>query len=114
LENTEDISQYLSAVTVGEIQKGILKLPFSKKRDGLGLWLTNVRTRYAGRLLPFTETTADLWAHMRYELETAGRVIPVLDSLIAATALEHDLTIVTRNTADFEGCGTGVLNPWPA
>lgn len=112
LQNAEENSQFLSAISMGEIQKGIIRLPASTRRKDLEQWFQNLKTRYAARLLSFTEITASHWAQLRFELEKVGRVMPVLDSLIAATALEHDLAIVTRNASDFNSTGAVVINPW--
>ena len=112
LQNAEENSQFLSAISMGEIQKGIIRLPASTRRKDLEQWFQNLKTRYAARLLSFTEITASHWAQLRFELEKVGRVMPVLDSLIAATALEHDLAIVTRNAADINSTGAVVINTW--
>ncbi len=108
----DEESLYVSVLAIGEIQKGIAKLVASKRRSELEHWLESVVRRYDQRILPFTVTTANLWGKMKAQLETNGRLLPVIDSLMAATALEHDLTIVTRNEGDFEPTGVKILNLW--
>ena len=104
-----------SVVTIGEICKGIAALPESKKRRELRAWLDLVmRPWFAGRLLPVSEEIAERWGTMSGEYRVRGRQIAMADGLIAATALEHDLTLVTRNVKDFEGLGATILNPWDA
>ena len=108
----EEETLYVSVLAIGEIQKGIAKLQASKRRSELERWLDSVVLRYGTRILPFEIATANLWGKMKADLEAKGRVLPVIDSLMAATALEHGLTIVTRNEDDFEPTGAKVLNLW--
>jgi predicted nucleic acid-binding protein len=100
---------YLSVITLGEVEKGIVKL---KARDPahsarIAVWLAKIRNDNAGRIFPVTEENALLWGRL-----AAGRTRGDADGLIAATALVHDLIVVTRNVADFDDTGVAVLNPW--
>ncbi|TPL93461.1 type II toxin-antitoxin system VapC family toxin [Mesorhizobium sp. B2-3-12] len=101
----------LSVITLGEIERGIVK---QRKVDPvraarLDIWLRELRRDNADRILPVTEEVALAWSRI-----TAGRTQGSADMLIAATALVHDLVVVTRNVADFEDMGVTVLNPWDA
>lgn len=99
----------LSVITIGEIRAGIEE----KRRDdpthaaAIEAWLQNLIAEMAERILPFSIEGAEAWGRL-----SASRPRPVADTMIAATALEHNLTIVTRNVADFAGTGARVLNPW--
>ncbi len=111
--NADQSSLFLSVMTVGEILKGIKTLPASKKRSDLQAWLdTEVRPWFAGRILPVTEDIAARWATLSALSKLRGKPLAVVDGLIAATALEHDLILVTRNTKDFSGLGIRLINPW--
>ena len=100
---------YLSVLTLGEIRKGIERLEAARQQPLLD-WLEVELTKYfLGRLLAVDAHTADRWGRL---LGSAGRPLPAVDSLLAATALQHDLTLVTRNTADFAGTGVRLINPW--
>jgi predicted nucleic acid-binding protein len=106
-------SLFLSVMTLGEICKGIDLLPASQKRNALQDWLeVDVRSWYAGRILPVTESIAERWGHLAARAKQQGIAVKVVDAVIAATALEHGLTLVTRNVKDFAGLGVVLLNPW--
>jgi predicted nucleic acid-binding protein len=76
-------------------------------------WLEiDVRAWYAGRILPVTESIAERWGHLTSTARKQGLALAVVDGVIAATALHHDLTVVTRNVKDFAGLGVELLNPW--
>lgn len=105
-------SQYISVMTIGEIQKGISRLAASKRKSELQIWFEAVLARYDRRILPVRLETALFWGKLRADLDTRGVPLPLIDSLIAATALEHDLTIVTRNEDDFTPANVKVLNIW--
>jgi predicted nucleic acid-binding protein len=108
-------SVYLSVMTMGEISNGIANLPPSRRRRELALWFEGeVRARFAGRILPVTEGIAERWAVLTVVAKQRGTPLSVVDGLIAATALEHDLILVTRNTRDFTGFGLRLINPWEA
>jgi predicted nucleic acid-binding protein len=115
LRNAGKESVFLSVMTVGEICKGIDMLPVSQKRSSLQVWLdVEVRSWFAGRILPVTESIAERWGHLAAAAKQKGFTVAVVDGVIAATFLEHDLTVVTRNVKDFAGLGVTVLNPWAA
>lgn len=105
-------STFLSVLTIGEIEKGIVRMPPSKRKTALAVFLDDLIRRFDDHVLNLTTSTVRLWGRMVADLEKRGRVLPVVDSLIAATALEHDLTIVTRNEEDFTPTGVKVLNLW--
>jgi predicted nucleic acid-binding protein len=100
-------------MTIGEICKGIASLPVSQKRGTLQNWLDmDVRSWFAGRILPVTEEIAERWGHLAATAKQQGVSLAVVDGVIAATAIHHDLTLVTRNVKDFSGLGVDLLNPW--
>jgi len=101
---------YLSVLTLGEIRKGIESLPNSKRRLSLRDWLeVELPAFFSGRILPIDSPVVDRWGRL---LARIKRTAPAVDSLIAATALQHDLTLVTRNAADFKFPELSVINPW--
>jgi toxin FitB len=113
LDNAGQSRMFLSVLTIGEICKGIAELPASQKRTGLQDWLDmEVRSWFVGRILPVTEAIAERWGHLAAAAKQKGMTLAVVDGLIAATALHHNLTIVTRNVKDFAGLGADVINPW--
>jgi toxin FitB len=104
---------FLSVMTIGEICKGIASLPVSEKRAILQDWLDiDVRSWFAGRILPVTESIAERWGQLAAIAKQQGLTLAVVDGVIAATALHHDLTLVTRNVKDFAGLGVVIANPW--
>jgi len=113
LETTDRQIQYVSVITLAEIQKGIELLAEGKRRLRLEQWLKeDLESWFSGRLILVDRPVASRWASLMAIGVRGGRPLPALDSLIAATALAYDLTIVTRNTRDFEGIGAMTLNPW--
>lgn len=108
----DEESLHISVLAIGELRKGITKLVASTRKAELDGWLNGLIERYDRRILPFEISTANLWGDLKGYLEKQGKVLSVIDSLMAATALEHDLTIVTRNEDDFTPTGVKVLNPW--
>ena len=100
---------YLSVITLGEIRQGIEQLRRRDVRQAqvLGRWLDDLVRLYGDRLLPIDGLVADEWGRLR-----AVRTLPVVDTLLAATARVHDLTLVTRNDRDFAGLGVTILNPY--
>ena len=103
----------ISAITIGEISKGIAALPAGSKQQQLADWLENdLLLRFHQRIIALDAPLMQTWGHLRARCEKVGRVLPILDSLIAATALHHNVSIVTRNVADFADTGVTILNPW--
>jgi predicted nucleic acid-binding protein len=107
-------SLHLSAITVGEIRRGALRLPAGKRRTSLSGWSERLRRSFSGRVLPIDESVALRWAEIAARAERSGRPGSFADGLIAATALDRGLTLVTRNVTDFEPFGVSLLNPWTA
>ncbi len=102
---------FLSVLTLGEIRKGIEKIQKPIRQQQLIIWLEqDLIKMFQSRLLDVSLEVADRWGRLQYE---SRRTLPAIDSLIAATALHHDMTLVTRNVNDFEGCmGLEIMNPW--
>ncbi len=105
-------SLFLSVLTIGEIEKGIARLPASKRKNNLEAFLENLITRFDRRILDLDIPILRRWGRLSGILEKKGRILPIIDSFLAATAIEYDLTIITRNTNDFTGTGARVLNIW--
>ncbi len=100
----------VNPIILGELEYGILLLPASRRRARLERWFTAGVQRL--RVLDVDTATAAAWARLLARLKKKGRAMPIKDSLIAATALAHGLTVATRNTADFENAGINLLNPF--
>jgi predicted nucleic acid-binding protein len=115
LESVDPESLYASVLTCGEIRKGIEKLDAGKRRTHLEQWLEkDFHEWFENRLLVVNEAIANRWGILTAEARRKGRPLAIIDGLLSATALEHDLTVVTRNSSDFSNIGASVLNPWEA
>lgn len=113
LDDQEEQTLFLSVMNLGELQKGISKLPDGAKKDELQAWITlDLAERFAGRIIDIDLETSLCWGKLQGSAEQAGEKLPVMDSLTAATAMVHRLTVVTRNAKDMERCGVDVCNPW--
>ena len=102
----------VSVVSIGEVQKGLSMLPGGRRRRDLEAWFVTLREEFSSRVVPIGMQTAILWGDLSARMRSIGQNIAVADLLIAATALEHDLTVVTRNVRDFVPTGVSVLDPW--
>ncbi len=110
LDSVDADRLHVSVLTLGELQKGVLVLTDARRRDRLAHWLaTTLPIWFDDRVLTIDTAVATRWAHL---LAAAGRPLPAIDSLLAATALQHDLVLVTRNLRDFDFPGLTVHSPW--
>ena len=106
---------YLSVLTLGEIRKGVALLAQGKRRTRLETWLeVELQSRFSGRILPIDIVVADRWGLLAAEAKRKGKPLAIIDGLLAATALEYNLTVVSRNTGDFANAQVAFLNPWRA
>jgi len=104
---------FISVVSFGELRKGIALLSPGKRRAGLETWIeTDLTVLFFGRILPLTRSIAEQWSVLEAQRQLAGRPLNAPDGQIAATALDHGLTVVTRNTKDFADLGVTLFNPW--
>jgi toxin FitB len=113
IEAADESLLYLSVLTLGEIRKGLAALSQGKRRTQLETWLdVELRARFSGKILPVDTHVADRWGWLAATAKRAGKPLAVIDGLLAATALHHNLTLVSRNTSDFAHLAVPVLNPW--
>ncbi len=113
IDTLDSDSVYLSVITIGELRKGIEKLPDSKRKDTLRMWLhDDLLVRFSGRILLLDIPVILTWGEMIGQLERAGQPLPALDSLIEALAIHYHCTLATRNTDDFRATGITLMNPW--
>jgi toxin FitB len=114
LKNTAEEKLFASVLTLAEIRRGIELLPSGKRKSQLEQWQDELIASFESRLFPVTKSIADRWAVLSANAQRKGIALANVDGLIAATALEHDLTLVTRNVKDFAGVEVALLNPWEA
>jgi len=113
IEAADESLLYLSVLTLGEVRKGVAGLPQGRRRVQLETWLElELRVRFSGRVLPIDPAVADRWGVLAAEAKRKGKTLSAIDGLLAATALQHNLTIVSRNVSDFASIQVAVLNPW--
>jgi len=103
---------FLSVITIGEIRKGLTKLPDSKRKDRLTEWLNSLLEDYQDRIYTIDLTVAENWGVMQGKAEKSGMPMSSMDSLIAAIAYTHNLVLVTRNIIDFKATNLPINNPW--
>ena len=106
----DDGDLFLSVLSIGELAKGLALVKDNAQKRKLASWLQELESEYADRLLPVDLETARIWGELTAAAQKAGRTIPGVDGLIAATALRHGLHVMTRNTADFAPTGVMLIN----
>ena len=113
MEAADEGLLYLSVLTLGEIRKGLAGLAQGKRRTQLETWLeVELRSRFSGRILAIDAPVADRWGVLAAQARRNGTSLPIIDGLLAATALHYNLTVVSRNASDFANAQVEVLNPW--
>jgi predicted nucleic acid-binding protein len=114
LASVDEEQLFLSVITVAELRHGIERLDAGRRKSALDVWLTDqLPYRFGDRLLVADAGTADHWGRIVAHADDKGRPIGAMDAFIAALAIQHDLTLVTRNIRDFEATGVRLFNPWP-
>ncbi len=113
IDSIEETRLYLSVITIGEIRKGIEKLPNSARKATLETWLNDhLLVRFSGRIVPIEVGVMLRWGQLMGALEMTGKQMPAIDSLIAASVLNGGFSLVTRNEMDFREVGVPIVNPW--
>jgi len=109
LSASESDLLFVSVLTLGELRKGVAikRLTDPADAERIGAWAEGIAANFADRVLPVDAAVARVWGDL-----SAARPVPVIDALLAATALVHGLTLVTRNSRDFQFANLAVLNPW--
>ena len=103
---------FVSVLTVGELVKGVSLLSEGRKKRELSTWLIGLEQQFADRILPVDHETARVWGEVSARTQGKGTPIPVVDALIASTALRHGIHVMTRNTKHFSATGALVVDPW--
>jgi toxin FitB len=113
IEAADESLLYLSVLTLGEIRKGVAALPQSRRRSRLETWLeVELQARFSGRILPIDVAVADRWGLLAANAKASCKPLSTIDGLLAATAIHHNLTVVSRDVSDFTHVPVQVLNPW--
>ncbi len=113
IDGTDEELLFLSVLTLGEIRKGVVLLPRSARRTFLEAWLSKeLPLRFSNRILSVDQKVADQWGHLSGLTSARGVHLGVIDGLLAATAIQHNLTLVTRDTRDVGATGVTLFNPW--
>ena len=113
IENQDNNAMFLSVITLGEIQKGVSRLDDGAKKTQLQSWLDkDLALRFENRILDINEPMMKLWGNILAMSEKTGHKLPVIDTMIASTAIFHHMAVVTRNIKDMAMDGLTVINPW--
>lgn len=110
--SVRDVDLYVSVITVGEIAQGIEFAEPGKKRDRYASFLSSMQQDFEDRILPVDVEIAQIWGRLAAAHRRRGRVLSVPDGLIAASAIRHGMSVMTRNVKDFESTGAMLVNPW--
>ena len=113
IDDTDEALLFLSVLTLGEIRKGVEGLRLGRRRSRLESWLQrDLPSRFHDRILGIDAVIADRWGAISATAAAKGHTVPVIDGLLAATAVHHNLVLVTRDVAGVAGTGAVTLNPW--
>lgn len=113
IDDTDEELLFLSVLTLGEIRKGVVLLPRGARRTSLEAWLSKeLPLRFSNRILGIDQEVADRWGHLSGLTSARGAHVGVVDGLLAATAIQHNLTLVTRDTRNVDATGVTLFNPW--
>ncbi len=112
MECQDERALFICSITWGELHKGVAKLYQSRRKSELTGWLGQLRESFGPRNLAYTSEVSEQWALMLTDMEKRGKPMPLMDSMIAATARYYQLTLVTRNTNDFVNTQLLMVNPW--
>jgi predicted nucleic acid-binding protein len=113
LSDVDEDRVHISVITLAELRHGVERLPAGRRRQRLDDWLRHdLPDRFEGRVLTIDAEVAQQWGTIVARRDAAGRPIGVMDAWLAALAETHELTLVTRNTADFDGSVASLFNPW--
>ena len=113
LRETPREAQFVSVITLAEIDRGIQLLDEGRRRSDLEAWLADdIEVWFVGRILPITREVAAAWARLQARHSKTGRTLATLDSLLAATSVVHELDLTTRNVRHYENLGIKIVNPW--
>jgi predicted nucleic acid-binding protein len=115
IDERDESELFLSVMTIGELHNGIALLAAGPRKNRLQNWVDGDLTRrFQGRILNVDLDVAAEWGRLKARSDARGAPARVIDSLIASTAIVHNLTVVTRNVKDFSRCGVAVHDPWAA
>jgi len=113
ISGIEERCLYISVLTIGEIHKGIEKLPESKKKENLHEWVKfDLQERFNDKILDIDLHVVTTWGKVQAQSELMGQTLPTIDGLIACTGITHDLRVATRNIKDMQASGADLINPW--
>jgi predicted nucleic acid-binding protein len=113
IESHDESSLYLSVITLGELVKGIGKLRDDNRVKRLERWVYHdLVQRFEGRIITLDASVMINWGRIQGHAARDNYTLPIMDSMIAATAIEHNMIVATRNTEDLIRCGADVINPW--
>lgn len=112
ISKLDDNHIFISIITIGEIARGIALLDASKRKIELHDWLNTIENHYQSNILSLDTETVHIWGEITAKAQKQGKQVAMGDGLIAATAIRHGLTVMTRNVDDFEPTGVLWVNPW--
>ncbi len=112
VESIRSQDLFISVITLGELTRGVKRLPAGKKKKALGAWILRLEQVYGKRILPLDADTARIWGELTAAAQECGKPVGAADRPIAATGIRHGLHVMTRNVSDFSETGAMLINPW--